>query len=72
MKKLLNNGIFKSLLVTVLFGAFYALLTFIVEGIVEVDKVLISMVAYFLFMCLLYFIAPKLRKITGFDKENDW
>ena len=70
MKKLLKNGIFKSLLATVLFGAFYALLIFLVEGIVEVDKVLIVMVSYFLFMCLLYFVAPKLRKITGHDKEN--
>lgn len=71
MRKLLNNGIFKSLLSAVLFGVIYTLLTFVVEGIVETEEVLISVVSYFLVMCLLYFIAPKLRKITGHDKGNN-
>lgn len=71
MRKLLKNELIKSLFSTVLYGLFYALLTFIIEGIVEIDKVLISMVSYFLFMCLLYFIAPKLRKITGHEKNKN-
>lgn len=71
MRKLLKNEMFKSLLLTLLFGAFYALLTFIVDGFVEIDKILTSMVFYFLFMCLLYFIAPKLRKITGHEKDSN-
>ena len=71
MRKLLKNGIFKSLLSTVLFGATYSLLDFILEGFVEFDKVLISMVSYFLVMCLFNFIGPKLRKITGHDKDNN-
>lgn len=67
MKKLLKNGIVRLLILTILFGAVYALLTCIVEGFVEIDKVLLSMFSYFLFMCLFHFIAPGLRKITGHD-----
>ncbi len=69
MRKLLKNEIFKSLFSAVLFGVIYALLTFVVDGFVEIYKVLISMVFYFIFMCLLYFVAPKLRKITGHEKN---
>ena len=71
MVKLLKNGIFKSLLLTLLFGAFFALFTFIIDGFVEVEKVLISMVSYFLVTSVLYSVAPKLRRITGHDKENN-
>lgn len=71
MRKLLKNEIFKLLVSTLLFGVFYALLTFVVDGVWEIDKVVIAMVSYFLFMCSLYFVAPKLRKITGHDKDNN-
>ena len=64
MRKLLKNRIFRYLLMTVLFGAIYALLTFIVDGFVEADKVLIAMFFYFLAMCLFYFVASKLNKST--------
>ncbi len=61
MKKLLKNRIFKSLLLTLLFGAFYALIAYVIDGFVEIDKVLITMASYFIVMCVFYFIAPKLR-----------
>ncbi len=70
MRKLLKNQIFKYLLSSVLCGVIYSLLSLAHKGYVEVDTVLSSTVAYFVIMCLLYFIAPKLRKITGHDKDN--
>ncbi len=71
MEKLWKNGIFKSLLSTVVFGAIYALITVVMDGFVEIDKILVTMVSYFLVTCVLYFIAPKLRKITGHDKKDN-
>ena len=70
MRKLLKNKIFKYLLSSVLFAAIYSLLSFADKGYVEIDTVISSMAVYFLIMCLLYFIAPKLREITGHDKDN--
>lgn len=70
MEKLLKNKILKYLLSSILFGGIYSLLSFVINGYVEVSTVLSSMAAYFLIMCLLYFIAPKVRKITGHDKDN--
>ncbi len=67
MEKLLKNGIFKSFLSTMLFGTIYALISVIIDGFIKVDKVLISMVLYFIIMYVLYFIVPKLRKMTGHD-----
>ena len=70
MRELLKNKIFKYLLSSVLFGAIYSTLSFADKGYVEIDTILGAMASYFLIMCLLYSIAPKLRKITGHDKEN--
>ena len=67
MEKLLKNGILKSFLSTMLFGTIYALISVIIDGFIKVDKVLISMVLYFIIMYVLYFIVPKLRKMTGHD-----
>ncbi len=71
MKQLLKNKLFKYFLMTLLFGAVYSLIMFVFNGFVEFDNVLISMVFYFLILCLLYFVSPKLRKITGHDKSNN-
>ena len=71
MEKLLKNGILKSLLSTALFVVFYTLLTFVIEGTVEIDIVLVAMVSNFLVMCVFYFVVPKLRKKTGHDKDNN-
>lgn len=71
VEKLLKNGIFKSFLSTIFFGAFYALISFIMDGFVEVDKVLRTMVLYFIITCVFYSIAPKLRKMTGNNKDNN-
>ena len=70
MKRILENQIFRNLLSAVTFGVIYSILSFIDKGYVEIGIVLISMTLHFLFMCFLCFIAPKLRKITGHDKEN--
>ena len=70
MKEFLKNKIVKCFLSSVLFGAIYSLLSFALDGYVEINTVLVSTVFYFLFTCLLYYIAPKLRKITGHDKDN--
>lgn len=66
----MKKVIFKSMLLTVLFGAIYTVLSLVIEGVVKFDKVVISMLSYFLVICLLYYIAPKLRKITGHDKDK--
>lgn len=70
MRKILENKILKHLLSAVLFGVIYSILSFASDGYVEIGTTIKSTVTYFLIMCLLYFIAPKLRKITGHDKEN--
>lgn len=70
MKKFLKNKMLKYLLSAVLCGIFYSILSFIGDGYVEIGEIVKFSVSYFLGMCLLYFIAPKLRKITGHDKEN--
>ena len=71
MKKLLKSKLMKYILSSVLFGLIYSLLTFALDGYVEIKKVLVTTAFYFLFTCLLYYIAPKLRKITGHDKGNN-
>lgn len=70
MRNILENRILKYLLSANLFGVIYSILSFTGDGYVEIGTIIKSSVSYFLIMCLLYFIAPKLRKITGHDKEN--
>lgn len=70
MRKIMENKILKYLLSAVLFGVIYSMLSFADEGYVEIGIIIKSTVGYFLIMCLLYFIAPKLREITDHDKEN--
>ena len=70
MKKILKNQMLRNLLSAILFGVIYSLLSVADKGYVETGTILRTMVLYFLIMCLLYFIAPKLRKITGHDKDN--
>lgn len=71
MSKILKKQVFRNLLSAVLFGVIYLLLSFIVEGYVKIGKILLAMILYFLINSLLYLIAPKLRKITGHDKDNN-
>jgi hypothetical protein len=70
MRKILKNKIPKCLLSAVLFGVIYSILSFAGSGYVEIGTIIKSTISYFLIMCLLYSIAPKLRKIIGHDKEN--
>ena len=70
MKEFLKNKMWKYLLSSVLFGAIYFLLSFANKRDVEIKTILGTMALYFLFMCLMYFVAPKLRKITGHDKDD--
>ena len=70
MRKLLKNQMFRNLISTLTFGVFYVLLTFLIEGAVDWGTIGISVITYFLMMCLLSFLSPKLRKIFGYDKED--
>lgn len=70
MRKLLKNQMFRNLISTLMFGVFYVLLTFLIEGAVDWGTIGISVITYFLMMCLLSFLSPKLRKILGYDKED--
>lgn len=70
MKEFLKNKMWKYLLSSVLFGAIYFLLSFANKRDVEIKTILGTMALYFLLMCLMYFVAPKLRKITGHDKDD--
>lgn len=70
MRKILENKLLKYLLNAVLLGVIYSIVSFAGDGHVEIGTIIKSTVSYFLILCLMYFIAPKLRKITGHDKEN--
>lgn len=70
MRKLLKNQMFRNVISTLSFGVFYVLLTFLFEGVVDWSNIGISLITYFLMMCLISFLAPKLRKILGYDKED--
>ena len=70
MIKLLQNSLFRSLLSTLIFGGLYALLTFLFNGGVDIKNLIISVVTYFIVLQLMYFIAPKLQKLTGWDKKD--
>ncbi len=71
MREFLKNNAMKNLLSAVLFGLIYSVFSLLDEGYVEVGRVLGTSVCYFLIMCLLYFVAPKLRKITGHDQKKN-
>ncbi len=68
MNKLLQNRWFRILLSTLLFGGFYAIALLLFNGAVEVKNYIISVATYFVMLCLLSFIAPKLQKLLGYDK----
>ncbi len=70
MMKILENKIFRCFLSSLLFGVIYFFMYLITGDQVEFDKLLISMALYFIIMCLLHLIAPKLRKALGHDKNN--
>jgi len=70
LKKFFNHRIFKYLLSALIFGFIYSLLSLADKGSVDFAVVLRSSALYFVLMCLLYFIAPKLRKLTGHSKEE--
>ncbi|MBP3569265.1 MAG: hypothetical protein J6K04_08895 [Lachnospiraceae bacterium] len=70
MHNLLKNQMFRNVVSTLMFGVFYVLLTFLIEGAVDWGTIGISVITYFLMMCLLSFLSPKLRKILGYDKED--
>ena len=71
MKRILENQIFRNLLSAVVFGVIYSILSYVDKGYVEIGTVLTTMALYFLFMCILYFIVPKLRKMTGHGKKSN-
>ena len=68
MYNLLKNQVIRNIISTVIFGALYALMMFLFDGAVDAKNLVISVVTYFLVLCLMYFIAPKLRKLTGHEK----
>ena len=67
----MKNNVLRYLVSSLLFGVFYSVLSFVDKGYVEYGIVLGTMVCYFLSMCLLSFLAPKLRKITGHDQKKN-
>ena len=71
MYQLLKNQIVRNLISTVVFGALYVLLMFLFDGAVDVKNLIISVVTYFVVLGLMCLIAPKLRKILGYDKEDE-
>lgn len=70
MREILKKQVVRYLLSAILYGAIYSLISWAHKGYVEIFTVLCSTVGYSVVMLLLYFIAPKLRKITGHDKDN--
>jgi hypothetical protein len=70
MRKLLKKRVFINFLSAIIFGAIYVLFSFVDKGYIEIGKILIAVVLYFLLMCLFFCILPKLKKTTGHDKDN--
>jgi NhaP-type Na+/H+ or K+/H+ antiporter len=68
--KILRNNTLKNLLSAILFGVIYAAISFVDKGAVEMKTILVATALYFLIMCLLYFIVPKPREITGHDTDE--
>ncbi|WP_033165853.1 hypothetical protein [Clostridium sp. KNHs205] len=56
-KNLIRNGVS-----AVTFGACYALISYLFDRTVDVAEIVVSSIAYFVIMSLLYLIVPKLRK----------
>ena len=69
MEKLLESQIFRNFLAAIAFGVVYSLLSSIGKGGLEISTILSNTVFYFLFTCILSWIAPKLRKVLG-EKED--
>lgn len=70
MRKILKKQVFRYLLSAILYGVIYSLISLAHKGYVDIFTVLCSTAGYSIVMLLLYFIAPKLRNITGHNKDN--
>ena len=66
MRKLLKNGIYKSFVSTILFGAIYTLANLLIDGTFDREKLLITMGLFFVIMSFFNIITAKLRE----DKNN--
>lgn len=70
MKKILKNQVFRNFLSAILFSLIYSFLSFAEKGSVKFSRILGTTALYFLILCLLYALAPKLRKIMGHDQST--
>ncbi len=57
-----KRNIIRNAVSAVTFGACYSLISYLFDKTADFAEILISTVAYFVVMSLLYLIAPKLRK----------
>jgi len=69
MRKLIESQLFRNFVSAIAFGIFYSIFSFIDKGYLEMSTIVTSTVFYFLFTCILSWIAPKLRKVLGYDRE---
>lgn len=66
IRQIIKNGIS-----TIIFGICYAFISYLNEKSIDVEKILPTMVIYFITMCILYAIVPTIRKIAGYNKKED-
>ena len=65
----MKNNIVKILFSSILFGICYALITFIFDHEIDLQSIVITTVLYYLFTNILYWFAPKLRKMLGYNHK---
>ena len=65
------NLILKSLGLSVAFLMFDSALSIFLDHTINFRDKLIDFVIFFVVILIFYFISPKLRKLLGFEKNND-
>ncbi len=70
-KNILKQIIFKSTIISVGANAFCALLDFILKHEFSLYDTVITCAQFFVILCLMFIIAPWMRKTANIDDEKD-
>lgn len=69
MKKIIK-GIFKYLSMSIGVGVVYGIIEYWINAEVDIKKIIISSIVYFIISCFFALITPRLRKLLGFKNEE--
>lgn len=70
MKKIIINGL-KYLFISIASCFIYAIIDYITNTVIDLNKLIITSLVLFIFLCLLSLIAPFLRKLFGFNNQGN-